>query len=55
MGLGIIKIAYDAIDSQIQESRLKLINFVEKTKSLTIIWMKRLADGTPQRWKAAPA
>ncbi len=24
-------------------------------KGLKITWIKRLTDGTPQRWKAAPA
>ncbi len=49
------KIAYDVIIQQIQDGVLKIIDFGEIIKSLKIIWMKRLTDGTPQRWKAAPA
>ncbi len=52
---GSSKIAYDVIIQQIQDGGLKLIDFGEKIKALKIIWVKRLTDGTPQRWKAAPA
>ncbi len=54
-GGGVIKIAYDVINQQIQDGGLKLINFGEKIKAFKITWVKRLTDETPQRWKDASA
>ncbi len=51
---GSSKRAYDIIIQQIQNGGLKLIDFREKIKALKIIWVKRLTDGTPQRWKVLP-
>ncbi len=52
---GSSKIGDDVIIQQIQDGGLKLIDVGEKIKALKIIWVKRLTDGTPQRWKASPA
>ena len=52
---GSSKIAYDVMIQQIHDGGLKLIDFGEKVKALKTIWVKRMTDGSPQKWKAAPA
>ena len=47
------KIAYNTLIQGIENGGLKLIDFKNKVKSLTISWVKRLSSNDTAKWKAS--
>ena len=48
------KIAYNTLIQGIDEGGLKLIDLKTKVKSLSVSWIKRLADESNAKWKSIP-
>ena len=49
------KIAYDTLIQGIEHGGLKLTDFKNKVKSLTVSWVKRLSNSNPAKWKCIPS